>query len=266
MADVHTPIGNTNAPSHRTKENIEQHKNNHGGTIRPRFDGVASRSGFAAICRTITAALIRARNDGSHSEAITGKTFEGVPLKGHLHAHYIVTDENHDGRLDHATIYAPGGFDEQDVSALGKLTTIFRRGNRPDVRIVLTHLGTAEKSHEIPLFSASRRWISVTPFSLPRFSSRGLRKKPRLNDLPEAQIERELSLRGFPRPIRIKRIAGYIAHGHPSVRWLEFHTVRFNGKQGRGLAGFEIEFAVPVKGPITLGFGSHFSLGLFLPD
>lgn len=32
-----------------------------------------------------------------------------------------------------------------------------------------------------------------------------------------------------------------------------------------GLYGFEIEFAEPVCGPIALGFGCHFGLGLFLP-
>jgi CRISPR-associated protein Csb2 len=74
---------------------------------------------------------------------------------------------------------------------------------------------------------------------------------------------RELHSRGLPEPIAIRRIEGYTAGDRPMVRWLEFQTRRFNGTQGNGLAGFELEFAEPVTGPIAVGFGCHFSLGLF---
>lgn len=210
-------------------------------------------------------ALIRNRVDTSHSEAIVGKTVDGVPLEGHLHAHYLAADEDGDGRLDHVTLYAPCGFDRHDLEAIGALRTIFRQGNRPDVRLVLTGLGEAEQFGDGPIFARSRRWRSVTPFSLPRFASRGAGKPPRPRDLPEAQLVRELRVRGLPEPVSIKRTEGYAAGGRPLVRWLEFHTRRFNGTEGFGLAGFELEFAEPISGPLALGFGCHFGLGLFLP-
>lgn len=210
-------------------------------------------------------ALIRNRVDTSHSEAIVGKTIDGVPLAGHLHAHYLATDEDGDGRLDHVTLYAPRGFDRHDQAAIGNLRTITRRGNRPDVRLVLTGLGEAKSAGDATLFASSRRWRSVTPFSLPRFANRGGGKPPRPRDLPEAQLVRELRLRGLPEPISIRRTEGYEINGRPMVRWLEFHTRRFKGDEGFGLAGFELEFAEPVTGPLALGFGCHFGLGLFLP-
>ncbi len=210
-------------------------------------------------------ALIRNRVDTSHSEAIVGKTVDGAPLEGHLHAHYLAVDEDGDGRLDHVTLYAPCGFDRDDLAAIGALRTIFRQGNRPDVRLVLTGLGEAEQFGDAPIFAQSRRWRSVTPFSLPRFASRGAGKPPRPRDLPEAQLGRELRVRGAPEPVSIKRTEGYAAGGRPLVRWLEFHTRRFNGTEGFGLAGFELEFAEPIAGPLALGFGCHFSLGLFQP-
>lgn len=236
-------------------------------------------------------ALIRNRVDTSHSEAITGKTAVGVPLEGHEHAHYFATDEDGDGRLDHVTIYCPRGFDEADVEALGSLRTIYRQGNLPEVRMLLIGLGTiaqADKTddtrslpqavltgysfqadtstaHPLPrVVLASKRWRSVTPFSLPRFPNRGGGKPPRPRDLPEAQLTQELTARGLPEPISIKRIEGYQPSGRPMVRWLEFHTQRFKGTSGKGLAGFEIEFAEPVAGPIAVGFGCHFGLGLFM--
>lgn len=221
-------------------------------------------------------ALIRNRVDTSHSEAITGKHADGTPLDGHEHAHYLPTDEDHDGRIDHITIYAPRGFDDADLEALGSLRTIFRSGNRPEVKMVLTGLGGRElfAQHaagdacapiEVSIFAEARRWRSVTPFSLPRFPNRGGGKPPRPRDLPEGQLIRELKNRGLPEPISIKRTEGYQVEGRPLVRWLEFHTTRYNGTKGNGLAGFEIEFAEPVRGPIPLGFACHFGLGLFLP-
>ncbi len=210
-------------------------------------------------------ALIRNRVDTSHSAAITGKDADGTPLDGHEHAHYFATDEHHDGRLDHITIYAPRGFDDADLEALGSLRTIFRSGNRPEVKMVLTGLGGQELLSEVSIFAEARRWKSVTPFSLPRFPNRGGGKPPRPRDLPEGQLIRELKNRGLPEPVSIKRIEGYQVEGRSLARWLEFHTTRYNGTKGNGLAGFEIEFAELVRGPIALGFACHFGLGLFLP-
>src|SRR5947209_8516035 len=66
-------------------------------------------------------ALSSLRVDGTYSLALAGKTEgEGVPLReDHAHAHFWATDEDADGRLDHLTVYAPRGFDADDVDALG---------------------------------------------------------------------------------------------------------------------------------------------------
>jgi len=193
-------------------------------------------------------ALIRNRVDTSHSEAITGKTVGGVPLAGHEHAHYFATDEDGDGRLDHLTIYCPRGFDEADVEALGSFRAIYRRGNAPDVRMILIALGGVELVDEgvrLPskvasitginrpllqavltsppsrsgyrpvaasILASSERWRSATPFSLPRFPYRA-DHKPRPAESAESQLIRELRSRGLPEPITIKRIEGYQANG-----------------------------------------------------
>jgi CRISPR-associated protein Csb2 len=217
---------------------------------------------FAEVARR---ALIYNRVDTSHSEAITGKLSDGTPLEGHLHAHYLPADEDEDGRLDHLTIYAPKGFDREDRVALGQVRTIRRGHGRPDVRLVLTGLGDASQFTETPIFQRSSKFRSVTPFSLPRFSNRGGGKKPRPRDLPEAQLRRELLVRGLPEPVSITPVDSYSTGKRPPVRWLGFHTSRFNRTEGFGLAGFELEFEREIQGPLTLGFACHFGLGLFLP-
>ncbi|MGQ4808073.1 hypothetical protein NKDENANG_01440 [Candidatus Entotheonellaceae bacterium PAL068K] len=210
-------------------------------------------------------AFIRSRVGTTHPEVLVGKTAAGAPLEGHGHAHYLTTDEDGDGRLDHVTIYAPRGFDPDDVDALGRLRRIFQSGNRPEVWLVLIGLGPQEQFAQVPIFASSCRWHSVTPFSLPRFASRGAGKPPRPRDRPEAQLRRELRLRQLPEPVSLLPTPGYMLPGRSSVRWLEFHTRRFKGERGYGLAGFEMEFSETVTGPITLGFASHFGLGLFTP-
>jgi CRISPR-associated protein Csb2 len=116
------------------------------------------------------------RADETYSMALAGKTEgEGAPLKeDHAHAHFWATDEDADGRLDHLTVYAPRGFDADDVEALGRVRVIKRHyKNLPEVRLVLLGLGERDDFAHVPVFRAAKRWRSVTPFSLPRYASRG---------------------------------------------------------------------------------------------
>lgn len=210
-------------------------------------------------------ALIRNRVSTSHSEAIAGKRSDGTPLEGHSHAHYLPTDEDRDGLIDHITVYAPRGFNARDVAALQSLRTIFRSGRGPDVHLELLEPQISPAIPEGPLFREANRWRSVTPFSLPWFASRGRGKPARPRDLPEGQLRRELRLRGLPDPVLVKSVDGSDIPGRAAIPWASFQTIRHNGTRGNGLAGFEIEFPEPVRGPIALGFACHFGLGLFLP-
>lgn len=222
-------------------------------------------TGAMPFAETARRALSSWRAGTSYSPALTGKTREGEPLKGHEHAHFFVTDEDGDGRADHLTVYAACGFNRDDVEALGHLRSVKRYGGLPNVRAVLLGLGAREDFKDAPVFESARRWRSVTPFSLPRYASRGGGKPPRPRDLPEAQLARELRSRGLPEPATVTLVEGYEASGRPLIRWLEFHTRRLRKEaEGHGLAGFEIEFAEEVTGPLALGFGCHFGLGLFV--
>ena len=208
------------------------------------------------------------RADESYSLALAGKTEgEGKPLQDdHAHAHFWATDEDADGRLDHLTVYAPRGFDADDVDALGRVRIVKRHyKNLPEVRLVLLGLGERADFADTLVFGTARRWRSVTPFSLPRYASRGGGKRARPRDLPEAQLRRELRLRGLPEPVSVTPLGGYQTGGRREVRWLEFQTRRLKGGEGYGLAGFELEFAEKTPGPLALGFGCHFGLGLFEP-
>jgi len=54
-------------------------------------------------------------------------------------------------------------------------------------------------------------------------------------------------------------------------RWSPFDFQRFRRKcgddGGRRLSGaFRLTFPYPVRGPLALGWSSHFGMGLFLPE
>lgn len=218
----------------------------------------------------------------SHSELINGKTADGTRLKGHRHAHFIATDEDGDGRLDHLTIalpYNPEGFSPDDVEAITRLEKLKRQERNPSetraypiyVRLTgLGDIGQFVEQTDVPnaqrILRPARRWRSVTPFVLPRFATRGAGKGARPRDTPIEQLRREAASRDLPQIVDYRQLERREFKMRPPVRWFEFKTRRMNGTTGYGVAGFEIEFAEAVRVvPVALGFGCHFGLGLFEP-
>ena len=55
--------------------------------------------------------------------------------------------------------------------------------------------------------------------------------------------------------------------GDTAVRPFEFYRWRSHGSVGADIAyNVRLEFEEPVSGPITLGYSSHYGLGMFVPD
>ncbi len=84
---------------------------------------------------------------------------------------------------------------------------------------------------------------------------------------PEDNVARLLEASGLPRPLRIERIRATRLGGKP-VRWLHFRRERPRGGGNRASTagyGFRITFGQKVRGPIAIGYGAHFGLGLFVP-
>lgn len=57
--------------------------------------------------------------------------------------------------------------------------------------------------------------------------------------------------------------------GGTARRPMHFHRFRSRGREAKPDAGgafLTIRFPRPIAGPLALGYGSHFGLGLFAPD
>ncbi len=225
------------------------------------------------------------------SRAFSGKEDDGTPIEGHSHCYFLPTDEDHDGRLDHLTLYASGGFDTDEVRAIDKLREIKSKDREESghaLRVILTGIGVAEEMQRGPL-AVSSTWVSATPFLAPRHPKTSGRLKHSevggadLHRFLTAQLREELQrwLDRQGHSISAEAISITLQQDEPgnTRRWcpkeeifrerpLQFRRYRQKRSDDGGrrpAAFFRLTFPEPVAGPIALGHSAHFGLGLFTP-
>lgn len=211
------------------------------------------------------------RHEG-HSEVLSGCDSSGVPLKGsHAHAHVLPLDLDADEHLDHVLIYAPSGLDSKAQSAVRAVRETWVKGGVNALRVALVGSGSLDDFRKAPgaqgarlrailssfAGTGAREWISLTPFVPPRFL-----KKTGRNSL-FGQVAAELVSRGIESSFELE-IAD--PHSHELAR-RQRHYLRSRSKgphppQDVGFT-LAIRFSKPISGPLSLGYGSHFGLGLF---
>lgn len=203
--------------------------------------------------------------------------FTGAGSKDHRHAHiFCESIGDSKAHITHVTVYSPDGFDRDAVKALRRIKWTWGfKGH--ELRTVLHGVG---QPHEFdsPLFGKSKTWRSVTPFVATRHAKTFRDGRPKMDDngwqegsaahdllrllalnpkWQGATIRRQIPERELP-----------FHYGSRKFRSLQFQSVRRRGKGSRGHdsgAAFIIEFPEAVSGPIAIGYGAHFGLGLFVP-
>jgi len=177
----------------------------------------------------------------------------------HGHAFYLPEDADGDGHIDHVLIHAPAGLDTRALQALDRIRKLWR-GQEGEWSVMLEGYGASRDWPESVYTGAGLEWVSVTPYLHPWFRKKGFGI--------EEQIGRECRERGLPAPLSVELLPAIDVHGRDR-RPVHFH--RFRSKRGLrqpdrqgGLC--RLTFPEPVDGPLALGFGAHFGLGLFRPD
>jgi len=208
-----------------------------------------------------------------------GKNAAGQHLTGHRHAFIFPEANREHGRISHVTLYARLGFDEAARRALETLRKVWGHEGH-DVQLLLLGVGqpkdfagTNREAGQCPLLVETAIWESRTPFVPTRHLKTNGRGEPRLDEKglpigsPEHDLRRLLHEQGFPSPSAVEPLKSTSLDGK-STRWLQFRTLRKLGNGSRGANrgfGFRIRFNEPVRGPLALGYGAHFGLGVFVP-
>ena len=232
-------------------------------------------------------ALVRLSDTGAGpSPCFTGR-LEGGSVVGGQHQHAslvpLALGQRRD-RLDHVLVHCPMGFDARARGALFGLRKTWAK-DLPDLFLTIAGAGTLESFRQgVPLLAPALAFRSATPFVPARFL------KSRGKDSILFQVQRELGYLGLPeaKEVQIEVADGrwmstaHVATGrrsddlvvsadgtamrpHPRFR----HFVRARASRPPpvpfGLS-LRLVFEHPVSGPITIGYGSHFGLGVFEPD
>lgn len=199
------------------------------------------------------------QNEGSASEVLSGKSPDGERLQGHRHAFFLPSDENGDGKIEQLILFAKDGFGRLELKAMDRFRVLRQVGNKPDLQVTLTGLGDLGDFSATKILKQSKVWRSTTPFVPMRHEK--VRRGVSL-DGPEDQLRLEVKRRGLPAEFTIRRLE----RDEKQRRWIEYRLQRLTGDGRHGSLmgyGFELEFSTAVDGPLALGYGCHFGLGLF---
>ena len=204
----------------------------------------------------------------------TGKKPDGTPRENHEHTHIFCEPGKKRDSIGFITLYAPMGFNEEAQKVVENIQRkpLWGHGGH-DLDLIL--LGFGDRStFDSPIFGESRRWTSLTPFVSTRHPKHHADGRPRLDaegwhQGSPSQDLRRLMIKYLGSTPKLSPPDNKINMGKDrTLSLLEFQTRRH---QGEGLHGhqpataFTAEFLEPVRGPIALGYGSHFGLGLFVP-
>lgn len=225
------------------------------------------------------AALARFGWDGSGSQRrpkappeISGRGPDGKPLPDPRHSHtfWLPEDADADGWIDHISLYCRSGFGRGVRARLDGLTRLWLQkkngtetGARREWRLAIEGFGQPRHWRGASrLFARSRVWVSVTPFLAAGHLKKGVGYPGEVRRLLR---RRRLLSDDLAARVQVQEIDTISVSGSPR-RAAHFHRFRSRGRErqpDRHGALLRLTFPAPITGPLALGFGSHFGLGLF---
>ena len=204
---------------------------------------------------------------------ISGRDADGKPLRdpSHRHAFWLPEDADGDGRIDHVSVFVAGGLHREVQAGLDRITRLWlapkQRSEEVDAepgavkewRLALEGFGRpADFAGGARIFGTSRRWRSVTPF----LASGHLKA----TGYP-GEVRRLLKRRGLDATdvdVKPRRTIDVGGTARPAIH---FHRFRSRGREVQpDAAGALLDIVLPeaIEGPLAIGYGSHFGLGLFV--
>ena len=210
---------------------------------------------------------------------ISGRDSDGRPLRDpvHRHAFWLPEDADSDGLIDHVSVFIPAGIDRGVQAKLDRIVRLWverrQRADDEDVhvagteewRLALEGFGNpSDFADSAPIFGHSTHWRSATPFL-----AAGHLKA----DRHAGEFRRLVRRTGMDRKLGFDAATVEVLEltkvdvGGSNRHALHFHRFRSRGREKQyDTAGalLQVTFPVPVNGPVAMGYGSHFGLGLFV--
>ncbi|RLK48720.1 CRISPR-associated protein Csb2 [Alkalispirillum mobile] len=175
----------------------------------------------------------------------------------HGHAFYLPEDADGDGHIDHILVHAPAGLSAEAIRALDRITRLWDRDGG-DWQVLFEGAGTVAGVSDSIYLGRGHVWHSVTPYLHPWHAKKRF-------GIAE-QLARECRERGLPEPEDVS-VVPRVNVGGMKYRPVHFHRFRSTRKRlpqpdTRGHF-LQITFPSTVEGPLALGFGCHYGLGIF---
>jgi CRISPR-associated protein Csb2 len=232
-----------------------------------------SKSALPTVARTLpqaellhSALVSKLGFAGEPCPELVGRDAMGERLKGHKHSHLLPLDLDGDGRLDHVVVFAPMGLGARAQRAVRSLRKTYMKHGAGELQVAVAGVGALDDLRALGAGmseavagllgpnTGAASWISATPFVPPRHLKTNGRSSL------AGQVEAELSVRGFP-GVQVSVLDATAE----TVALRHFVRRRQRGPQPPHDAGFAVRllFDRPVTGPICIGYGSHFGMGLF---
>ena len=207
---------------------------------------------------------------------ISGRGPDNKPLRDgeHTHTFWLPEDADGDGKIDHISVYAPSGFPAEVREKLDRLTRLWVRakdsekesGNgetgRQEWRLALEGFGHPRDFKDTSrIFDCHRIWVSATPF----LATGHLKKSGYAGEIRRLLKRRRVVPEALAEYVKVEVLPCITVNGAPR-RAAHFH--RFRGRGGEKQpdtqgALLRLSFLDPISGPLSLGYASHFGLGMF---
>ena len=225
-----------------------------------------------SVAERVHQALVARFRDGPAPAVFTGLGPDGKPQAGHRHAFIFCEANGVRDAITHVTVFARDGFDAPARRALESLQRVWGHGGH-DLQLVLMGFGDIHAFSDCRLFGESKVWQSLTPFVPTRHPKAHRDGRPKLDangwpiGSPAHDLRRLLAEARLPLPAKVEPMEA-IPVGPRRLLPLEFQRQRLHGQGlhgGHSGRAFRLTFAESISGPLALGYGAHFGLGLFAP-
>lgn len=202
---------------------------------------------------------------------ISGRDKRGVVMRepGHAHAFWLPEDADNDGFIDHVNVWLPKGIGadlREQLDGVTRLWTkdreIAQEQGRREWRLALEGFGEPEEfGGSSRLFGTATVWESATVF----LSSGGIDHRGYAREVRRLLRRRALVTPDMASQVKVEEL-DCLSIGGSQHRPLHFFRFRSRGREAQPDATgtlLRLTFPKPLAGPLALGYGSHFGLGIF---